>query len=94
MAKKKVYGGILIDDLGRILWCDKTSHELLEASLNNLASTPISSLLLQSQLPKFLEELRSIDKFDSKTIVHWILYSKNTRRRYKNIPFTAKLTSQ
>ena len=54
MAKKKVYGGMLIDDLGRILWCDKICHELLEASLNNLANTPISSLLLQSQLPTFL----------------------------------------
>ena len=94
MAKKKVYGGVLIDSFGRILWCDKVSHELLEASLNNLATTPLTSLLLQSQLPHFLEELKQISHFGSKTILHWIFYSKNTRRRYKNIPFSAKITSQ
>ena len=35
LARTKIYGGLLMDELGRLVWCDKTTHELLEGSLNN-----------------------------------------------------------
>ena len=94
MAKTRVYGAVLIDSFGKILWCDKMAHELLEGSLNNFAKNPITSLLLDSERPNFLRELQEIREFNDRTIVHWVIYSKVTRRRYKSIPLASKPSPQ
>jgi len=49
-----MYGSMLIDCYGRILWTDKLAHELFEGSLNNFDTMKIQDLLLQIKLDFFL----------------------------------------
>lgn len=52
--RTKIYGSVLVDEWGRVLWCDKAAHELLEGSLNNFERMRVQDFLLHSELPRFL----------------------------------------
>lgn len=79
---------MLVDKLGRIIFSDKLAHELFEGSLNNFQTLRIQNLLLQTLKDSTLGELKRTKVFTKDSIFNWIIYSKNTKRRYCRVPFS------
>lgn len=86
-GRTKVFSLMLVDSFGRIVFSDKLGHELFEGSLNNFSKLRIQNLLLRTLKSAFLAQLSSIQDFNERTTVNWIIYSKNTKRRYSRVPF-------
>jgi hypothetical protein len=86
-ARTKLFSVMLVDHYGRIIFSDKLGHELFEGSLNNFNTIKIQNLLLRTLKDSFLDQLKDIQDFNQWTTVNWIIYSKNTKRRYSRVPF-------
>lgn len=78
---------MLVDKMGRIIFSDKLGHELFEGSLNNFQTLRIQNLLLKTIKASTLRELEDTKVFTQNSIFDWIIYSKNTKRRYARVPF-------
>lgn len=79
---------MLVDKIGRIIFSDKLGHELFEGSLNNFHILRIQNLLLNTLKDSTLGELKKTKVFTQNSIFDWIIYSKNTKRRYSRVPFS------
>ena len=88
VSRTKVYSVMLVDKFGRIIFSDKLGHELFEGSLNNFRTLKIQNLLLKTIKASTLEELKGTKVFTQNSIFNWIIYSKNTKRRYSRVPFS------
>lgn len=85
VGRSKLTAVILVDSEGRIVYADKLGHELFEGSLNNFDSLKIQNLMLLSKKELYLKQLQNLQE-GKEVVADWIIYSKNTKRRYNYIP--------
>lgn len=89
VARSKIFSVLLVNKYGRIIFSDKLGHQLFEGSLNNFCTARVQNLIMETIRPAALAQLKVIETYNDQTVVNWVIYSKNTKRRYCRVPFNA-----
>jgi hypothetical protein len=64
IKQSRVYGYLISDQQGRIIFCDKLAHELFDGGLTNLNKIQIQHQILKSQKREILNRIRNCQKFN------------------------------
>lgn len=54
----------------------------------------VQDLMLGTQREVFLSRMSAITEYTHKTVLHWLIYSKNSKRRYNKVPFDKKVADE